>query len=198
MREPREALEWLADEAAHPSQDWYNLCEQLCRKAYGLDAHYSSAELHATAIPGAHRFGIDPPYAGDLILYRNGGYGHIVVATGDGWNVYTNDYGGRGTVCVADARDLVAWCGASSGYVANAYWSATNVKHTHTPEDEMPLTDDDVERVRDAVISALIPPTGYARDVHDAEGWDEPTPKELGALVYNTATRLRRMDPQGG
>lgn len=155
MRSPQQALAWLRAEVENPSDDWTNYCEKLCRTAYGLPAHYSSAELHANAVPGGHRFGTDPPYPGDLILYRNGGFGHIVVATGDGWNVYTNDYGGRGTVCVADARDLVSWCGAFDGYVANAWWSTSNHIKTHEEED-MALSDDDVERVANAVWKKII------------------------------------------
>lgn len=181
MRTPDQALAWLADQVHDPTEDWTNYCEKLCRTAYGLGAHYSSANLHHDAIPGGHRFGTDPPFPGDLILYRNSSYGHIVVATGDGWNVYTNDYGGRGTVCVADARDLVGWCGATTGYVANAWWSNTNKIHTHTEDDDMALTDDDVQRIADAVWKKVL------------KAPDETTPplpnnyeRNAGALLMKT------------
>lgn len=195
MRSPDEALAWLADEAADPSQDWYNACEKLCRMAYGLPAHYYSADDHAVAIPGGHRFGTEPPSRGDLALYRNSSYGHITVFTGRGWECYSNDYGGRGTVALCDARDLVSWCGAYAGYVANAWWSSSNYIETHGGE--MALSDDDVRRVAEAVLDADVEPTGWAEDVYKAEGWGKPSAKPLGALVYNTATRLQRLEESG-
>lgn len=152
MRTPDGALAYLRDQERSGSTAWAGLCEKLARSAYGLPAHYSSANVHANAIPAAFRHGHEQPRAGDLVLYLNSTYGHIVVATGNGWEVYTNDYGGRGKVTRTDARNLVSWCGASSWFVADAWWSTSNVQHTHTtPEDDMSLTDDDVDRIARAV-----------------------------------------------
>lgn len=145
MRDVDAALAWLAGQVNDPTDDWYNQCERLQRTAYGLEAHYSSADLHAQSIPGAHRFGIEPPSRGDLGLYRNGSWGHIVTFLGNGWDCYTNDYGGRGSVCVADGRALVDWCGADSGYVADAWWSSSNFIRTHEGEDD--VDDDTIERI---------------------------------------------------
>lgn len=194
MRDVEAALHFLHQETLNPSEDWTNLCEKLQRTAYGLQAHYSSAELHANAIPSAHRFGIEPPSRGDIALYRNGSYGHIVTCTGNGWDCYSNDYGGRGSVCLCDARDLVSWCGADSGYIANAWWSSTNFIETHHWEDDMALSDDDVQRVAKAVRDVMVQPTGYAEDTYREQGWGKPEPKPLGGLAYNTATRLQKMD----
>ena len=66
-------------------------------------------------MPAANRYGTDPPSAGDLLLYRNGAYGHISIATGQGWQAWTNDYGGYGTVNLADGRSMAGWCGADAG-----------------------------------------------------------------------------------
>lgn len=194
MRSPEAALDWLAGQVQNPTDDWYNQCERLQRTAYGLEAHYSSADLHAQSIPGAHRFGIEAPSRGDLGLYRNGSWGHIVTFTGNGWDCYTNDYGGRGRVCIADGRALVDWCGAESGYVADAWWSHENVQLTHGREDDMALSDDDVRRVAEAVRDVMVPPTGFVEDVYRDEDWGKPSSKPLGALVYNTATRLQRFE----
>lgn len=152
MRSPDAALSWLEQQRASGSTAWHNMCESLCRQAYGLPAHFSSAELHAKAIPSAFRHGHDTPSRGDLVLYLNGGAGHIVVATGNGWECYTNDYGGRGKVTKADARNLVSWCRASSWFVADAWWSSTNVVRTHDREDDdVALSDDDARKVANAV-----------------------------------------------
>lgn len=154
MRTPDDALAWLERQRASGSTAWHNMCESLQRQAYGLPAHYASAELHGNAIPSGFRHGHEAPKRGDLVLYLNGGYGHIVTATGHGWDCYTNDYGGRGRVTVADARNLVSWCRATSWYVADAWWSSSNYLRTHDGEDEdMPLSSDDVKKVADAVWS---------------------------------------------
>jgi hypothetical protein len=154
MRSPDDALAWLERQRASGSTAWHNLCESLCRQAYGLPAHFPSAEAHANAIPSSFRHDHDTPARGDLVLYRNGGAGHIVVATGRGWECYTNDYGGRGRVTLADARNLVSWCRATSWYVADAWWSASNYTRTHTGEDpDMAITADDAAKIADAVWS---------------------------------------------
>lgn len=132
VRDVNSALSWLEQQRASGSTAWHNLCESLCRQAYGLPAHYSSAGLHADAIPAANRYGQAQPRRGDLVLYKNSGAGHIVVATGNGWQAYTNDYGGKGRVTLADARDLARWCNASTWFVADAWWSSTNKLNTHT------------------------------------------------------------------
>lgn len=146
MRTPDGALAWLEQQRASGSTAWHNMCESLCRQAYGLAAHYSSAELHAKAIPSSFRHGHETPSKGDLVLYLNGGYGHIVVCTGNGWECYTNDYGGRGKVTKTDARNLVSWCGATSWFVADAWWSNSNNIRTHEGDD-MPLSEDDLNKI---------------------------------------------------
>lgn len=147
MRTPDQALAWLEQQRASGSTAWYNMCESLCRQSYGLPAHYSSAELHANAVPSSFRHGHETPSKGDLVLYKNGGYGHIVVATGNGWECYTNDYGGRGKVTKTDARNLVSWCGATSWFVADAWWSSSNYIRTHGGDDDMPLDDADIDKI---------------------------------------------------
>lgn len=146
MRTPDQALAWLEQQRASGSTAWHNMCESLCRQSYGLPAHFSSAELHAKAIPASFRHGHEMPSKGDLVLYLNGGYGHIVVATGNGWEVYTNDYGGRGKVTKTDARNLVSWCRATSWFVADAWWSSSNYTRTHEGDD-MPLSDADIDKI---------------------------------------------------
>lgn len=131
MRNPDDAIAWLERQRASGSTAWANMCESLCRQAYGLPAHFSSAELHANAIPTNRRYGRQAPARGDLVMYRNGRHGHIVVCTGNGWQCYTNDYGGKGRVTLADARDLAPWCGATDWWVADAWWSSTNNLNTH-------------------------------------------------------------------
>jgi hypothetical protein len=146
MKTPDQALAFLEQQRASGSTAWHNMCESLCRQAYGLPAHFSSAELHANAIPSSFRHGHETPRKGDLVLYKNGGYGHIVVCTGNGWECYTNDYGGRGKVTKTDARNLVSWCGATSWFVADAWWSSSNYIRTHE-EDDMPLTEAEYDKI---------------------------------------------------
>lgn len=165
MRDAAGACAYLKDQAASGTTAWANMCESLQRHAYGLPAHYASANEHARAIPQAHRYGHDRPSRGDLVLMVNSTFGHIVTCDptdAHPWSGWTNDYAGRGRVSrVNDVRDLVRWCGATSWYVADAWWSASNVQHTHnTEDDDMPLTDDDVKRIAAAVWSHDVDPSG--------------------------------------
>lgn len=156
MRTPDGALSYLAEQDRTNSTAWDGLCEKLCRSAYGLPAHYSSANLHADAIPSGFRHGHEPPSRGDLVLYKNATYGHIVVATGNGWEVYTNDYGGRGKVTKTDARNLVSWCSASSWFVADAWWSGSNNIRTHEGGD-VALSDEDLDKIAGRVWNYIKP-----------------------------------------
>jgi hypothetical protein len=152
MRTASGALDWLEQQRVYRSTGWGGLCERLARSAYGLPAFYASANIHAAAIPAKYRHGHEKPSAGDLLLCINSRYGHIAVCTGDGWDCYTNDYGGYGRVNLADARDLPGWCGASSWFIADAYWASSSLRLTHTtaadepdpapapPPDPVPLT----------------------------------------------------------
>lgn len=181
MRTPDAALTYLREQERSGSTAWAGLCEKLARSAYGLPAHYSSANLHAAAIPAAFRHGHELPRTGDLVLYRNATHGHIVVATGNGWECYTNDYGGRGRVTRTDARNLVSWCGASEWFVADAWWSSTNYIHTHDEGEDgqdMPLTDEDVDRIARRVWSYTVKgqPRDMAQTVTDARTYAENAP----------------------
>ena len=147
MSTPDKALAYLERQRTSGSTAWAALCEKLCRSSYGLGPHFSSANLHANAIPTGRRYGRETPSKGDLVMYKNSTYGHIVVATGKGWECYTNDYGGRGKVVKADARNLASWCGATSWWVADAWWSARDNLRTHNQEDDMALTPEDIEKV---------------------------------------------------
>lgn len=155
MRSTPDTLAWLANQARNPSQDWTNMCESLARQARAIPAHYSSAELHAKAIPAGFRYGHETPSDGDIVLYLNGGYGHIATCDpqpGKPWAAWSNDYGGRGKVSlVTDLRDMARWCGASSWYIADAWWSSSTFMRTHNEEDDMALSEDDVKRIADAV-----------------------------------------------
>ena len=132
MRTPVEAVSYVSGQHASGAKTWSNGCERLARTAYGLAAHYEKAEDHAKAVPAAYRYAHQPPDYGDLILIRNGGYGHIAICTGTGWQGWSNDYGGRGTVSlVKDVRRLVAWCGGYMWYIADAWWSASHKMLTH-------------------------------------------------------------------
>ena len=135
MGTPDQALAWYKRQRDNGSTAWHNLCEKGARTSYNLQAMYSSAELHSKAIPSDQRHGNSkPPSKGDLVMYENGGYGHIVVATGNGWDVWTNDYTGRGKMGIAGARKLAPWCGARKWYVADAWWSTRHSQDTHNPE----------------------------------------------------------------
>jgi hypothetical protein len=156
MRTPDGALAWLEQQRASGSTAWYNMCESLQRQAYGLPAHYSSAEAHGKAVPASFKHGHETPSKGDLVIYLNGGYGHIVTCTGNGWECYTNDYGGRGKVTKTDARNLVSWCHATSWFVADAWWSSSNYIRTHNASGggaDVPLTDAEIQKIADAVWS---------------------------------------------
>lgn len=141
-----EALAFLRKQRDTGSTAWHNMCESLQRQAYGLPAHYSSANLHADAIPASRRYGHERPSRGDLVLMKNSTYGHIVTcepSDAHPWSGWTNDYGGRGKVTrVNDVRDLVPWCGASSWFVADAWWSSSNSIPTHRPPTPPPTPPD--------------------------------------------------------
>jgi hypothetical protein len=131
MRTPQQALDWLAHEAAHPTQDWAGYCERLARTAYGLPAVYPDAAAHFADVPTAHRHGTaTPPPAGAHLIYRNSGKGHIVTATGHGWQVWTNDSPvKRGRVhLIDDGRTLAPWCHATAWYAADPWFRG----QTHT------------------------------------------------------------------
>jgi hypothetical protein len=132
MRSASGALAYLEQQRVTNATGWGGLCERLARSAYGLAAHFPSANAHAAAIPTRYRHGHERPSPGDLLLCTNSRFGHIAVCTGVGWNCYTNDYGGYGRVSIADARDLPAWCGASSWFIADAYWSSSSLVLTHS------------------------------------------------------------------
>lgn len=133
------------------STAWSNMCESLARQGYQLAAMYSSAELHGRAVPTSFRHSHEAPARGDLVLYLNGGYGHIVTCTGNGWDAWTNDYTGKGKVGIADVRDMASWCGADSWYVADAWWASNHYRMTHDGSGDVALTDDDILRIADAV-----------------------------------------------
>lgn len=123
------------------STAWSNMCESLARQGYALPAMYSSAEDHYDAIPSTFRHGHEAPSAGDVVVYANGGYGHIATCRGGGWSAWTNDYGGKGKVSVcSDLRDMVAWCGADAWYVADAWWRSDHYRQTHNVDDAPPPT----------------------------------------------------------
>lgn len=167
MRDTPRTLEWLDYQRASGSTAWHNMCESLARQARGIPAHYPSANAHAAAVPASFRHGHEPPSAGDLVLYVNSTYGHIVTATGRGWDCYTNDYGGRGRVTITDARNLVSWCHASSWFVADAWWSPSTFARTHnptTPGDDVPLDKSDIDAVANAVWNKV-----YRDPVTDAD-----------------------------
>jgi hypothetical protein len=158
MRDVAGALEFLRRQRDTGSTAWHNMCESLQRQAYGLPAHYPSANAHAAAIPAAHRYGHERPSRGDLVLYVNRTYGHIVTcepSDAHPWSGWTNDVGGRGRVTrVNDVRDLAPWCGASSWFVADAWWSSSNNLRTHnadTEDPDMPITDEDARKIAKAV-----------------------------------------------
>ena len=137
-----QALAWLNKIAVTESNDWHNSCERLCRIAYGLPPHYSSANLHYEAIPAEHRFGKEQPSAGDLAMFYNKGDGHIVICTGNGWECYTNDYIQDGHVDkIPDLRVLASWCNATDWYIADAWWSESSFITTHNGED-MPTAEE--------------------------------------------------------
>lgn len=140
MDSPTQALLYLDKQRRSGSKAWFNKCEMLCRSSYGLPAHYSSAELHAKAVPARFKHGHQKPSKGDLAFFLNGGYGHIVVCTGNGWGCYTNDYKGRGTVAkISDLRVLAGWCNAKSWFIADAWWSSKNFIETHDPQIVPPM-----------------------------------------------------------
>lgn len=125
MRSPSDALAWLAHEAAHPTQNWAGYCERLARTAYGLGAVYPTATDHFLDVPASYRHGHStPPPGGAHLIFRNRGAGHIVTATGHGWQVYTNDSPAqRGRVhLVADGRTLAPWCHATDWFAADPFF----------------------------------------------------------------------------
>jgi hypothetical protein len=123
MRSVSGALSWF-DAHSH-DHGWERRCEEMARTAYGLGAHFATAALHFAAVPASRRHGHTQPPAGALVIYRNNGAGHIVVATGHGWACWTNDSPDRrGTPHVyADARDLAPWCHAAEWYACDPWWS---------------------------------------------------------------------------
>lgn len=145
MKSPSEALAFLERQRKNGSGWWSLKCESLQRQAYGLPAHYRSAEIHGKAIPSKFRHGHEMPSKGDIAIFLNGGFGHIVTCTGVGWGCYTNDYKGRGKVWkISDLRDLAPWCGAHTWFIADAWWSDKNYLRTHiSPVKDTTFEDDE-------------------------------------------------------
>ena len=200
MATPEQAMAFMQQQHDSGSTAWYNLCEKLCRSSYRLPAMYASAELHGENIPTGFRHGrSEPPAKGSLCLYLNGGYGHIVVGTGDGWKVWTNDYTGRGKVGKADARELASWCGADTWYVADAWWS--NKFYRETQEVDMPLSDEDIEKIARKVWSYDVDPSGGKYSASGAL-WTAfqrtAVLNDVGKAVWGYVTRTLTSGGSGG
>lgn len=98
MRTWRDSLNFAAAESAHPSQDWYNLCQKFARTAVGAAAWAPSARLAFNAVPAAHRHSGVPP-AGALAYYGNPdtGNGHVALSAGGGY-VWSTDIKRHGQI----------------------------------------------------------------------------------------------------
>lgn len=145
-----DAIAFLQGQVDTKATGWHNECEHLCRAAYGLPAHYASANLHYEAIPAEHRFGKEMPSCGDLAVFKNNGAGHIVVCTGNGWGAYTNDFPIDDRVSlIDDLRVLTSWCHATDWYIADAWWSDTSFLPTHNG-DNMPTAEEIAKATWDA------------------------------------------------
>lgn len=96
MRTPEQAVAWAAQQADNPSQSWFALCLSFCRQAYGVPAKYASA---ADAWAATRLRGDGPAPFGAPCWWTggSGGYGHVVLATGDG-RCWSSDFGPNGYI----------------------------------------------------------------------------------------------------
>jgi hypothetical protein len=102
MRNIETAIAWGEAQVKHPTQDWYEHCEQFARECYDLPAYAGSAKIAAGKVPAEHRQTSTPPHRGALVYYLGigGQYGHVAVSVGDG-NVLSTDYGQKGHIAQA-------------------------------------------------------------------------------------------------
>lgn len=88
------AVAWATNQINHPLKDFYNLCLQVTRMAFGVGMNYPSAEK---AWYGTKkRYGVkSTPPPGVPVWWTNGGNGHVAISVGNGY-VVSNDFKRRG------------------------------------------------------------------------------------------------------
>jgi len=136
-----------AEETAHHAEtDQHNepgFCLQQCRIWAGISPCYPDATTAWKHTHNRHPGDRDPP-RGSAVYWTGGsqGFGHITISLGHG-RVRSTDACGPG--CVA-TRDL-GWFESNWGLAyAGWAWDINEVTIPHG-EDDMPLNDDDLERI---------------------------------------------------
>jgi hypothetical protein len=111
-RTPDEAIAWLREQSAHPTQSWKGLCLSSCRSAYGINPIGISANAFWASVPKEHRHYGKPSAAprGAIMIYAIGKYGHAVIAIGKKTNdkCLSVDYVRQGRIDVAP-RSFARW-----------------------------------------------------------------------------------------
>lgn len=111
-RKPDDAIKWMREQSARPTQSWKGLCLSSCRTAYGINPVGDSAIHFWQSVPKEHRHGGKPSSAprGSIMIYSIGKYGHAVIAIGKKTHdkCLSVDYVRQGKIDVAP-RSMARW-----------------------------------------------------------------------------------------
>ena len=158
-------------------------CLQWSRERAAIAAAYPDAATAWRNTNDRHPGNRNPP-RGAMAYWTGGssGYGHIAVSLGGG-RVRSTDAGGRGKVATVDLSwPEQAWGLPYAGWAWDV--NETTIPHTEGGDD-MPLTDDDIEKIAKRVNQVL----GDYNAKGEPRDPDNPNPKQADA-------RLRAIDKQ--
>jgi hypothetical protein len=100
IRSAGDAVSWAEQEAYHPSQNYFDMCDYFVASCFGLSASgYASAKAHWNNIPNKMKHTDRNPPAGAMVFWDIGSYGHIALSVGGG-KVASTDIMERGKVSV--------------------------------------------------------------------------------------------------
>lgn len=108
-RSVQAALDWMAHEMQHRSQDWSGMCLRSARSAWGLPVLAPSARDWWARVPASHRHhtDVDQVPAGAMCYAPLGHYGHAWIAARGGQG-FSTDYRRHGQIDRAP-MNLPAW-----------------------------------------------------------------------------------------
>ncbi|BCM92337.1 hypothetical protein IAD21_04216 [Abditibacteriota bacterium] len=140
------ALEWCANEVAHPSRDWYNWCLVFSRRAFGVAAKYPDATKAWQNTQFKKGTTSTPPEA--VPVWWTGGssnHGHVVVSAGNGY-CYSTDILRHGKV----DKVKISFITLHWGLNYRGWSEDINDVKVYTPSANVPAVD--LSNVRDAII----------------------------------------------
>jgi len=140
------AAETGAKNAEKDSTNDPGYCQQQTRQWSGIAAMYPDAATAWRNTNDRHPGNRNPP-RGAHVFWTGGssGYGHVAMSLGN-QKIRSTDAGGRGRVATVD----LGWVEANWG-LQYAGWAwdnnETTIPHTDEGDDDMPLSEDDIQKV---------------------------------------------------